>query len=223
MFRCRPSWSRILHRFKIRSKTVLGPGISAQSHCVRETCLIILSDSATISHPRIRPWRFWRSHRLARTFWFRVHEQTGARRVIAISAAATNTQRSTRGGRRHRTANYLWRPQETPAGNCSEKIADGAIGGKLCPERRWNWRKLEIDPFPSFSALWSCWMWWGGNEMTMWHNVDVPKDYLLFTFLLTILYYMDFVQSIIYQILFCNRIILMYWRIAIQVYTKKIL
>lgn len=225
MFRCRPSWSRILHRFKIRSKTVLGPGISAQSHCVRKTCLISFSDSATISHPRIRPWRFWRSHRLARTFWFRVHEQTGARHVIAISAAATNTQRSTRGGRRHRTANYLWRPQETPAGNFSEKIADGAIGGKLCPERRWNWRKLEIDPFPSFSALWKAWKGLGLGQgklldVTRWqrnHNATqcrCSKRLLIIysTFLLTILYYMDFVQSIICWILFCGRIILMFWR-----------
>ena len=167
MIRWRPSWSRILHRFKIRSKTVLGPGISAQSHCVRETCLIIFSDSATISHPRIRPWRFWRSHRLARTFWFRVHEQTGARHVIAISAAATNTQRSTRGGRRHRTANYLWRPQETPE-NCWR-----SDWGKLCPERRWNWRKLER----SFSALWKAWKGLGlGQEklldVTRWQRND---------------------------------------------------
>ena len=164
MFRWRPSWSRILHRFKIRSKTVLDPGISAQSHCVRETCLISFSDSATISHPRIRPWRFWRSHRLARTFWFRVHEQTGARHVIAISAAATNTQRSTRGGRRHRTANYLWWPQETPE-NCWR-----SDWGKLCPERRWNWRKLEIDPFPLCEKLGRDWDW--DKRVTRWQRND---------------------------------------------------
>ena len=58
-------------------------------------------------------WRLWRSHWIARTLRFRLHEPTSAGHITSFATSSTATQRGSRwGGRLYSTEDYLQRPQD---------------------------------------------------------------------------------------------------------------